>query len=1056
MKNVYLKIVSLIVITAITLSSLQSVVLALKAESSDEKISVIVALKEGTDIDLLLKSISSEVPGIEYKDTYSVLFHGFSALVPSSQLSALSQADEVERVYEDTGFEAMSLEENNTSIVYAPGLEPGYYPERGSGAVIAVIDDGFYLKHELFTLGNDDNTAISPRGIESILHFTKASRLYPNIKVKSVYKSEKIPFAFDYADRDTDVYSGSNHGTAMLSLSAANPKNGEVVSAAPSAQVLAMKVYSDSSREAKTSDIVAALEDAYILGADSICLSLGSSCGFSERGLYDNLLEEVIETLHAREVAVVCPVGNDSSLGAGSVFDKHYGYFEPLTSLPDSGTVSAPASFAHTLSVASADTFLASAYAFRLSDGTYIPYSDSNHLTTSFAAKTFYSIFDNKTLEYVVINGLGKEEDFIINGTPLDLSGKIALIERGELSFTDKVNNAAKYGAAAVIIYDNSQSDTPAIRTSMQLEGALLPAILISKADGEKMKAATLKEIYVSSKIKYVTDAGITPSVSPFSSRGPTPTLDIKPELAASGSEVSVANKNGSYSTISGTSASGAYVAGLCAALSATLEGSTGYNKADRIKTILMNLATPMRESESGENRLYSVTLQGAGYLKDALTSLEADICITSQGQAKILLGNKLDNEFEIALTLENLTDKEKSVRLSALIGTESYESIPYSELCSEKDSFYKKNSQMLYEYIGKDASDIVSFTGSFINELESACVTFEGKEISSNAGSVLTLAPKERMDIKLNVKLDTDELDALASVFENGMILQGYVFAECEKTYSIPLLGFYGDFYAADPFDSLLGEAGGLFGGTYLYTYLADDFDDYTVILGSNYDIEKKRGLKKIIPELCVVSPVAEGAEGAVFLEVSLTRNLKSLSADIYSKNGEYISPAGSMTSLKKAYLAENASETNSYRIELWDIRDKDNKKFIYDDGKYTCRVVATDASGREFVKYFDFTVDSEKPRISSYSMRIDNGRKYLDLTAIDNTYIKEVSVVGINNAEIECITGNSPDDEYLSELGAGGEFYAVFDVTDHAGQYVYVEIVDLAFNKSLIRIKV
>ncbi|MBE6605673.1 MAG: hypothetical protein E7635_01365 [Ruminococcaceae bacterium] len=1053
MKNVCIKIVSLIITIAITFSSMQTLTFALEPEVKDEKISVIVALSENTDIDSALKSISSKIPDIEYKDTYSVLFHGFSALVPSSKLAILSHAFGVERLYENTEYEAMSLEENSANIVYAPGLEPAYYPERGSGSVVAVIDDGFYLKHELFTLGTADSLAIIPKDIDEILHFTNASRLYPNIKVKSVYKSEKIPFAFDYADRDTDVYSSSNHGTAMLSLAAGNPENGEVVSAAPSAQVLAMKVYSDSSREAKTSDIVAALEDAYVLGADSVCLSLGSPCGFSEYGLYDNLLEEVIERLHEKEVCVVCPVGNDSALGAGSVFDKHYGYFEPLTALPDSGTVSAPASFVHTLSVASSSTFLASAYALRLSNGTYIPFSDSNHLYNS---KPFYSLFNAQTLEYVVINGLGKEEDFTVNGTPLDLSGKIALIKRGELNFTDKVNNAAKHGAAAVIIYDNSQSDTPAIRTSMQLEGALLPAILISNTDGEKMKAATLKQIYVDSKIKYVTDAGITPSVSPFSSKGPTPTLDVKPELAASGSEVLVANKNGSYSTISGTSASGAYVAGLSAAVSVGLKDNSGCNRADRTKAILMNLATPMRESDSAQSRLYGVTLQGAGHLADGVKSLEADICITSHGQAKILLGNKLDNEFDIELTLENLTDKEKAVRLSAILGTESYESIPYSELCRENDSFYKQNSQMLYEYLGKDSSDTVSFTGNFIDELEGAAITYEGKDISSDGGALLTLAPRESVDIKLNVKLDPNELDTLSCVFENGMIIQGYVFAECEKTYSIPMLGFYGDFYAADPFDSLLGEAGGLFGGTYLYTYFADDFDDYTVVLGTNYDIEKKRALKKIYPELCVVSPIANGAEGAVFLRVNLTRNLKSLRADIYSKSGEYISSAGVITSLKKAYLPENESETNTYRIELWDIRDKDNKKFIYDDGIYTCRVVATDASDREFIKNFDFTVDSEKPEISSYSTRSDKGRRYLDLVATDNTYIKEMSVVGVNNAEIECITGNAPDDEYLSELGVGGEFCAVFDVTDYVGQYVYVEIVDLTFNKSLVRIRV
>jgi aminopeptidase YwaD len=81
-------------------------------------------------------------------------------------------------------------------------------------------------------------------------------------------------------------------------------------------------------------------------------------------------------------------------------------------------------------------------------------------------------------LEYV---GLGRPSDL----ESKDLEGKIALIQRGEISFGDKVLNAARAGAAGVIIFNN---------TSGALNGTLggandefVPAVSISQAEGNAL-----------------------------------------------------------------------------------------------------------------------------------------------------------------------------------------------------------------------------------------------------------------------------------------------------------------------------------------------------------------------------------------------------------------------------------------------------------------------------------------------------------------------------------------------------------------------------------------
>jgi aminopeptidase YwaD len=77
--------------------------------------------------------------------------------------------------------------------------------------------------------------------------------------------------------------------------------------------------------------------------------------------------------------------------------------------------------------------------------------------------------------------GLGRPQDF----PPEGLKGRIALIERGELSFSDKVTNAAANGAAAVIIYNNVEGP---FWGELQ-EGNSIPALSLSQAEGRQLQA---------------------------------------------------------------------------------------------------------------------------------------------------------------------------------------------------------------------------------------------------------------------------------------------------------------------------------------------------------------------------------------------------------------------------------------------------------------------------------------------------------------------------------------------------------------------------------------
>ena len=82
---------------------------------------------------------------------------------------------------------------------------------------------------------------------------------------------------------------------------------------------------------------------------------------------------------------------------------------------------------------------------------------------------------------------LGRSGDF-----PASVSGKIALIERGEISFVDKVNNAKAAGATAVIVYQKAGEDG-VVQGTLGAEGDYLPAVGVGRTDGQNMAGQTVR-----------------------------------------------------------------------------------------------------------------------------------------------------------------------------------------------------------------------------------------------------------------------------------------------------------------------------------------------------------------------------------------------------------------------------------------------------------------------------------------------------------------------------------------------------------------------------------
>ncbi|OFD40402.1 peptidase S8 [Bacillus mycoides] len=219
----------------------------------------------------------------------------------------------------------------------------------------------------------------------------------------------------------------------------------------------------------------------------------------------------------------------------------------------------------------------------------------------------------------VVFAGLGKQADF----TGKDLNGKIALVQRGEITFDEKIKNAQKAGAKAVIVYNNADGQISAYLG----EGVgLIPSFRLSKADGERLKA--LGE--VSFKFETLSNTKTEGDhLADFSSRGPVNgNYDIKPDVVAPGVSVfSTApeyindpqegiNYGNAYVRLSGTSMATPHVAGTAALI---LQQHPNYTPFD-VKAALMNTSDDL----NGQNSVYEV---GAGRI-DAYQAVHTDTSI--------------------------------------------------------------------------------------------------------------------------------------------------------------------------------------------------------------------------------------------------------------------------------------------------------------------------------------------------------------------------------------------------------------------------------------------
>ncbi len=644
----------------------------------------------------------------------------------------------------------------------------------GSGMVVAVLDTGLDYYHSAFSLGNftadKNHLGLTFSQVAELVGNTRAEGMQNGLTASDVYINEKIPFAFDYADGDSDVYPiASDHGTHVAGVIAG--KDDVITGVAPNAQLVIMKTFSDVQATARTSWIMSALDDCVKLGVDVINMSLGTDAGFSRErdreavwGVYDRIREAGI--------SVVAAASNSYNSTYASEKNGNLG----LTSNPDSSTVGSPSTYKGSLSVASISGIKTP---YILYNGQIIYFLEAADRVSE--NKNFYDDLlgdkDEMEVEYITIPGAGRSADY----TGIDVTGKIVLVARGSSTFEEKANVAQEKGAVGIIIYNNVSGDI-----KMNVGDATIAVASIRQDDGELLAAAGTGTL----TIKRSQASG--PFMSDFSSWGPTPDLQIKPEITAHGGEIYSAVPGQSYDHMSGTSMATPNMAGVVALLRQCVVEKHPEMAGDPVAvTAFVNqLLMSTADIVYNTNGLpYSVRKQGAG-----LANLTAAGATTAFVQTYDRLTGEVMDKSKIELG----DDPQKTGVYTLRFAVNNFGSTTLS---------YDIGAYVMTEGVSDtkttDGKTTVNEQGYILGGASISVKLISGGTLSDNT---VTVEGGKLAELEVTITLSDADKKYLDDSFANGMYVEGFVTlkatAGTEIDLSAPYLAFYGDWTKAPIFD--------------------------------------------------------------------------------------------------------------------------------------------------------------------------------------------------------------------------------------------------------------
>ena len=1034
--------------------------------------------------------LEGETLEVEYQ--YTWLFNGVAASVPYSVMADIAAIEGVAQVVVQPVYEIFENEvtvADASTMTVSDGVMVGRESTwaagyTGKGIKIAVIDTGLDTDHQNFAaLSEEVLTADSATAdtVAAVLGNLNASTRYAGLTIDDVYYSTKVAFGFNYSDDNLDITHENDiqgdHGTHVAGIAAANKvEDIAVVGVAPDAQLYIMKVFGGQ-RAGNGSDIIAALEDALILGADVVNMSLGSNAGFPASA------SDFVNSIYARvaETNTVLSISAGNSYSAG--YDNMWGTDMNLTSNVDNAVIGEPGIYQNVMSVASVENWKIQRNYILVSDGYQMGFTETS---------TSYGLPSVLTLEgeyhVVAVPGYGEPADY----EGLDVEGKIALVQRGVISFPEKVQFAWEAGAVACLVYNNTSGEI-----YMNLEGcpADIPAAAITMADGEYLIAAG-----EDATISFPQDLAAIPSVdayemSDFSSWGASPDLGLEPDITAPGGNIYSTIDDGQYGLMSGTSMAAPNVAGLSAlVMQYARENFSGDDYRTVVQNLLVSTSAPLNYEDS--DLYYSPRKQGSG-LANAFNAVTTDVYLTVDGAEvpKAELGDDAakTGTYAYSFNVTNFGDTAAYYALNTVaqsegvaaygdiyfmsgapvaLGAATSENSAAMVLTYDVDANGTTDSQdayLIYQAALGNADGWQNVEFRYDTNCDDAVTTDDvqayldalvGNESDADlAEQVLEVAAGETVSVNVSVTLDASAKNYLDTYYPNGGYVEGYTFLTAKSAgtvdLSLPYLGFYGNWDAAPMFDdgNYWDLANGIQSGNQYYNILWTNFYGMAsqIYPGYNVYVEEAFDMAHIS-----VSPDGNGYFDTVDdIYTSLLRNAATLTYRYSNmETGEVYYEQTALNVSKSVYqtsygqIIPNVYSWYEGEIDLWDWKDA-NGNDLPNNTKLLLELEATGAyeGATPDIWAVPITVDLEAPTLLGASRITDaEGNVTLELTFKDNLSASVVALMNMDGSQIyymEPVADVTPDEDGYQN------YTASFDITGIEGKLMVV-LGDYALNES------
>ena len=443
----------------------------------------------------------------------------------------------------------------------------------GAGVKVAIVDTGIDVTHPCFSdAGYPAQTQLGDKKFTN--NKVIAAKVFNNKTPSQHYTAEALQ------DHGTHV-----SGTVACNFDTPATVDGVAIpygisGVAPRALLGNYNVFPGQVLDARSEDILNALDAAYADGFDVANMSLGGDT----HGIQD-LLTVAVDNLDQANMVVAVAAGNSG---------------------PGLFTVESPGSAARALSAGASSVPHFVGAPVTASGATYGAATGDFAVVSTDLTSTLHAVTGST-------NGLDNACGALPAGS---LSGQIALVSRGVCAFSVKIRNAQAAGAAAVLVANNVAGDPVAMASDGTPDQPTVPAYMVSRDDGSALLAVNGAATTIGATLRYflTTNADI---MAGFSGQGPTDVdFRVKPDAVAPGVNVlssiphAFCDTPPCFAFFQGTSMATPHLAGSAAVVrgqhpdwSAADVRSAIVNTADR--DVLKNFSTAAPES--------NVNIIGAG-----------------------------------------------------------------------------------------------------------------------------------------------------------------------------------------------------------------------------------------------------------------------------------------------------------------------------------------------------------------------------------------------------------------------------------------------------------